>query len=176
MAEWVFAYGSLLWNPEFKPTVSHIAQLKGFHRSFCMLSIHHRGTPAHPGLVLALDANQEAMCEGLALKIAPSEQDQVIAMLRERELVSSAYIEHILPVTLDSGEVVEAYAYVIDPDHAQYCDYNLEKQAQLIATAIGGRGPNHEYLENTYSRLQELAIKDDDLLWLVNRVRELRRV
>lgn len=174
MAEWVFAYGSLLWNPEFTPVEWRKAKLTDYHRSFCMLSIHHRGTPTDPGLVLALDAKPNAACDGLALRIAPDDHDSVLAMLRERELVSSAYVEYLLPVQLDTGEIVEAYTYVIDPDHEQYCDYPLEKQANLIAGAVGGRGPNHEYLENTYGRLQELGVDDAELLWLVNRVRELR--
>lgn len=174
MVEWVFAYGSLLWNPEFTPVEWRKATLSGYHRSFCMLSIHHRGTLADPGLVLALDAAQGGTCEGLALKIAPQDHDTVIAMLRERELVSSAYVERRLTVRLEDGTEVEAYTYVIDPDHEQYCDFSLETQAKMIAEATGGRGPNHEYLENTQGRLQELGVNDPDLMWLVDRVRELR--
>ena len=52
---WVFGYGSLLWNPGFEPIEQMRADLPGYRRSFCMLSIHHRGTPEDPGLVLALD-------------------------------------------------------------------------------------------------------------------------
>ena len=53
---WVFGYGSLIWDPGFTVTEQEIARLEGFHRSFCMWSIHHRGTQEDPGLVLALDA------------------------------------------------------------------------------------------------------------------------
>ena len=55
---WVFGYGSLLWNPGFEPIEQMRADLPGYRRSFCMLSIHHRGTPEDPGLVLALDAGR----------------------------------------------------------------------------------------------------------------------
>jgi cation transport protein ChaC len=48
----VFGYGSLLWNPGFEPAEQVRADLPGYLRSFCMLSIHHRGTPQDPGLVL----------------------------------------------------------------------------------------------------------------------------
>lgn len=31
---WVFAYGSLIWNPEFKPAGRRRATAHGWHRSF----------------------------------------------------------------------------------------------------------------------------------------------
>ena len=45
---WVFGYGSLLWNPGFPHVETVLAVLEGYHRSFCMRSIHHRGTEAEP--------------------------------------------------------------------------------------------------------------------------------
>lgn len=55
MTMWVFGYGSLVWNPGFEAQDRVIASLPDYHRSFCMRSIHHRGTDETPGLVLALD-------------------------------------------------------------------------------------------------------------------------
>jgi cation transport protein ChaC len=49
----------------------------------------------------------------------------------------------------------------------------LEEQAQIIAKAVGGRGPNSEYLFNTASHLVELGIPDAELDWLCARVRAL---
>ena len=173
MTMWVFGYGSLLWNPGFEPREQVIATLPGYHRSFCMRSIHHRGTEDNPGLVLALDEAEKAHCAGLALSVADHEQDDVLAYLRERELVSSAYLEKMLYVDLSDGRRVEAVTYVIDPHHVQYCGaLALEEQAQIIAQAVGGRGPNTEYLFNTSSHLQEMGVQDDELNWLVQRVRQ----
>ncbi|MBB96741.1 MAG: gamma-glutamylcyclotransferase [Rhodobacteraceae bacterium] len=172
MTMWVFGYASLLWNPGFPVARSALATLPGWHRSFCMYSIHHRGTVDHPGLVLALDAATDAACKGQALLVEPGAEDDTLAYLRERELVSSAYLEKILPVQLDSGDTVQAVTYVIDPDHVQYCGHlTLEDQARIIATAHGGRGPNTEYLYNTASHLAELGLPDADLDWLTERVR-----
>jgi len=174
MTMWVFGYGSLVWNPGFDVQDRVIATLPGYHRSFCMRSVHHRGTPEVPGLVLALDAAEEARCHGVALSVADHEQDQVLAYLRDRELVSSAYLEKRLEVHLSDGRAVEAVTYVIDPDHVQYCGgLDLEEQAQIIARAIGGRGPNTEYLFNTADHLDQLGISDRDLAWLARRVRAL---
>ncbi|MEP2533685.1 gamma-glutamylcyclotransferase [Shimia sp.] len=170
---WVFGYGSLLWNPGFEFVEQTIATLPGWHRSFCMRSIHHRGTSDHPGLVLALDAQDDAHCQGLALSVAPDQQAATLEYLRERELISSAYLERVVPVALADGRQVEAVTYVIDPDHVQYCHLDMEEQARIISTAVGGRGPNTEYLHNTASHLSELGIKDEDLDWLSARVREL---
>ena len=49
----------------------------------------------------------------------------------------------------------------------------LEKQAQMIAHAVGGRGPNTEYLYNTVDHLTQMGIRDADMDWLVARVKAL---
>ena len=173
MALWVFGYGSLLWDPGFTPAEACPAVLEGYRRSFCMLSIHHRGTEEAPGLVLALDAAEGHNCAGMAFRVAAGQDDAVLAMLRERELISSAYLEASLPVRLGDGRTVTAVTYVIDRDHRQYCRLALEDQAQRIATAVGGRGPNDAYLFNTATHLATLGLPDPELDWLVARVRAI---
>lgn len=174
MTMWVFGYGSLVWNPGFDVQDKVIGTVAGYTRSFCMRSIHHRGTDENPGLVLALDAHVDAICQGVGLSVASHQQDEVLAYLRERELISSAYLEKFMHIDLSDGRRVEAVTYVVDPDHVQYCgNLPLEEQAQIIAGAHGGRGPNTEYLYNTAAHLTELGIEDADLDWLVARVRNL---
>ncbi|AVO36882.1 gamma-glutamylcyclotransferase [Pukyongiella litopenaei] len=174
MTMWVFGYGSLLWNPGFEVAESRVGTLHGWARSFCMSSIHHRGTEDEPGLVLALDAAEDAHCRGMALAVAAGREEATLAYLRERELISSAYLERLLPVELATGETVTAVTYVIDPDHVQYCGgMPLEDQARIIARAHGGRGPNSEYLHNTADHLAEIGLHDPDLEWLARRVRQL---
>lgn len=174
MAMWVFGYGSLLWNPGFDVVETVIGTLPGYARSFCMRSIHHRGTEQQPGLVLALDEQPQASCTGMALRVAPGREAQTLDYLRERELISSAYVEKNLDVSLENGRTVEAVVYVIDETHDQYCGgLPLEEQAQIIATAVGGRGPNTEYLHNTADHLREVGLRDADLEWLQARVKSL---
>ena len=174
MTMWVFGYGSLVWNPGFTPVQRVLAALPGYHRSFCMRSIHHRGTEESPGLVLALDAAEKAMCRGVALAVHEDQEAQVLDYLRERELVSAAYLEKELEIMLRDGRQVRALTYVVDTDHVQYCGgLDLEEQARIIARAHGGRGPNHEYLFQTHAHLDELGIADPDLDWLVRRVKTM---
>lgn len=174
MAMWVFGYGSLLWNPGFEVAEQAIGTLSGYRRSFCMRSIHHRGTEEDPGLVLALDRQQNAACSGMALRAAPGTEDATLAYLRERELISSAYMEQTLDIDLADGRRVSALVYVVDEGHVQYCGaLPLETQAEIIAQAVGGRGPNTEYLYNTADHLRSLGLDDPDLEWLTARVKAL---
>lgn len=171
---WVFGYGSLMWQPDFPVAEARVARVTGWHRSFCMWSIHHRGTVASPGLVLALDAADGGVCDGLALRVTPGAEAETLAMLRERELVTSAYLETVLPVGFADGGAALALAYVIDPAHPQHTGpLALEDQARIIAGASGGRGPNRDYLWATVAHLEELGIADPDLRWLAARVRAL---
>jgi len=171
---WVFGYGSLIWQPDFPVAEAVPARLEGWHRSFCMRSIHHRGSIEAPGLVLALDAAPGAACLGVAFRVEPGAEDETLGTLRERELISSAYLERRLELALTDGRMVEALAYVIDPAHVQYCGgLPLEEQAQIIAQAVGGRGPNRDYLWNTAAHLDQLGLGDPDLDWLAARVRAL---
>ncbi|MBZ4022354.1 gamma-glutamylcyclotransferase [Rhodobacter sp. TJ_12] len=170
---WIFGYGSLVWDPGFTPAEAVPARLEGWHRSFCMRSIHFRGTAENPGLVLALDAQPGAHCWGVALRVPEKEREPVLAQTRARELVSDAYLERRLPVTLQDGRKVETVTYVIDRTGPQYCQIGVEEQAQIIATAVGGRGPNRDYLFNTVAHLAELGLEDDDLVALATRVRVL---
>ena len=169
---WVFGYGSLMWNPGFPVVQRQVAVLHGWRRSFCMRSIHHRGTPDAMGLVLALDRDGGASCHGVAFEVSPGAEADTLTTLRERELISSAYLETWLPVQMPSG-AEQALAYVVDPAHVQYCNLPLEDQARIIAQAVGGRGSNRDYLMATAQHLTELGIADADLDWLVARVSSL---
>lgn len=169
---WVFGYGSLLWDPGIEVVETRRASLAGYRRSFCMWSVHHRGSEVDPGLVLALEEAPGECCHGIAFRAADPET--ALCALRDRELVSAAY--HEARVTLDAGGgTIDALAYVIDATHVQYArDLPLERQAQVIAVATGGRGPNHEYLTRTAEGLRALGIEAPEIDWLVARVQQIR--
>ncbi|MEM7488971.1 MAG: gamma-glutamylcyclotransferase [Pseudomonadota bacterium] len=170
---WVFGYGSLVYNPGIEVAETRRATLHGYRRRFCMWSIHHRGSEADPGLVLALESHDGARCTGLAIR--PADPESAIVALRERELISSAYHETTVELEGDDGTRFASIAYVIDPAHRQYApDLTLERQAEIISSASGGRGPNHEYLYDAVAGLAKLDVRDADLDWLVARVQQMR--
>ncbi len=173
---WVFGYGSLMWDPGFQPVQILKAHLKGYARRFCLRSTHYRGTEEMPGLVLGLDEQPGAACSGLAMRIAKEDHDEVLAYLRARELVTDAYREAVVRVTLEGGRSVEALTYVMRRDHWQYVgDLCRDEQAQIIARAEGGRGPNADYLFNTARHLAGIGLADAELDKLSEEVRRLLR-
>ncbi len=95
---WVFGYGSLMWNPGFRFSEKRRAVIHGYHRSLCMLSHMYRGTPDRPGLVLGLDIG--GACHGIAFKVGDADWAEVIGYLRAREQVTNMYHELVKPVRL----------------------------------------------------------------------------
>ncbi|WP_449045592.1 gamma-glutamylcyclotransferase [Paracoccus versutus] len=171
---WVFAYGSLMWDPGFPVAEMVPATLDGYARSFCLRSIVYRGTSETPGLVLGLEADPGAHCRGLALRVAEPDWEETLSGLRARELTTNAYAELFLPLALDDGRGVEAITYVIRRDHDQYAGpLELHEQARIIAVAQGGRGPNADYLFNTARHLAQMGIEDQALDELARQVRGL---
>ena len=171
---WVFGYGSLLWNPGLRFSKKEIAPLDGYRRSFSMRSIHHRGTVEKPGLVLALSTDKHSFCEGLAFEIEQGKEVETLDYLRERELVSSAYLEKKVSLYFKNGQSIQSLVYVIDEGHAQYCRLTIDEQAKIIANAKGGRGPNDEYLYSTRNKIAELGINDEEIECLYTKVRLIK--
>ena len=157
---WVFGYGSLMWRPGFPSLERQQASLAGLHRSLCVYSHVHRGTPERPGLVLGLDRG--GSCRGVAFRVGAGERDSVIAYLRERELVTSVYVEQSLPVVLDeNGATVPAIAYVVDRAHGQYAgELPYDRVLAMVRDGEGRSGANRDYVLQTAAHLKELGIAD----------------
>lgn len=169
---WVFGYGSLMWRPGFAHTQTHRARLLGYRRALCVHSHVHRGTPDKPGLVLGLDRG--GSCLGLAFRVPLDLSGEVMAYLRERELVTNVYLEKTLPVRLDGGETVEAVTYVVDRDHVQYAGrVGVEEAARAVSGSVGQSGANEDYVFNTLGHLRALGIRDRWLEGVAERISPL---
>ena len=156
---WVFGYGSLIWRPGFAHVETRRARLNGYRRALCVRSHVHRGTPERPGLVLGLDRG--GSCVGLAFRVPHDLAHEVMAYLRERELVTDVYLERRLPVRLDDGAIVEAVTYVVDRHHTQYSGHiGVEDAARTVSGSAGQSGANEEYVINTVAHLRALGIRD----------------
>ena len=156
---WVFGYGSLMWRPGFAHTETRRARLHGFHRSLCVWSHIYRGTRERQGLVLGLDRG--GSCVGLAFRVPSELREEVLAYLRDRELVTSVYLERMLPIRLEGGDSAVAVAYVVDRGHEQYAGALEEAgAARIVSGAVGQAGPNEDYVLNTIEHLKALGIRD----------------
>jgi cation transport protein ChaC len=162
MDRWVFGYGSLMWRPGFAHLDAEPARLSGLHRSSCVYSHVHRGTPERPGLVLGLDRGGQ--CRGMAFRVAAADWDEVVAYLRAREQVTMVYLEAHRKVQLQSGRQAVALTYVVDRDHAQYAGrLHPDQQISHIRQGHGQSGANSEYVLRTLAHLRELGISDPGL-------------
>lgn len=156
---WVFGYGSLIWRPGFAFEESMQASLRGYHRSLCVFSHVHRGTPERPGLVLGLDRG--GMCRGLAFRVAAAGADETIAYLRAREQATSVYVEKWLPVRLEDGRQVKALVYVADRKHLQYAGkLSPEERLDLVRHGRGSSGENPDYVLQTHDYLTRMGVFD----------------
>jgi cation transport protein ChaC len=159
---WVFAYGSLMWDPGFAFAASAPAVLKGYRRAFCVWSTSHRGTPDRPGLVLGLAAG--GICRGMAYRVEAGREAEVQAYLFERERRRyQVYRERLLSVRHAGGNV-RAQTYVVDPAAADYAgDLPEHEIARRIVAARGERGSNFDYLQRTLGQLRTLGIREPGL-------------
>jgi cation transport protein ChaC len=156
---WVFGYGSLMWRPGFPFEERAPATLHGRRRAFCIYSVHHRGTPQRPGLVLGLAPGGSV--RGMAYRVAEPAWAEVYAYLREREQPTETYYETTREVRLADGRRAQALVFLSDIHHPQWAGaLSLERQAELIAGASGLSGRNVDYLRDLVDHLREERIRD----------------
>lgn len=170
---WVFAYGSLMWNPAIEFAEAVPCKVDGWRRSFCFWVPLGRGTPELPGLMLALEGGGE--CEGIAYRLAPHQVHSELGILWNREMLAGVYQARWVPTKLRDGRTVTAITFVVDNKHCQYCgDLPIERAAHHIAFAEGRRGACRDYLVNTVEHARSLGIHDAYIEELVVRVADLR--
>lgn len=158
---WVFAYGSLIWQPGFAYEESRRARLHGYHRSLCVYSWVYRGTEETPGLVLGLDRG--GSCDGVALRVSAAARHDVLAYLHERELVNNVYRPVWTTARTGQGEIT-VYAFIADRTHAQYAGrLPREQVAHLIRQGHGISGPCVDYVTATLDHLKQAGINDAGL-------------
>lgn len=167
MSQWVFGYGSLIWNPGFAHVSAQQGLLKGAHRSLSIVSHHHRGTIEQPGLVFGL--TRGGSCRGMVFEVAEVEWPAVYAYLQEREQVTSVYRDVMRPVRLADGRTVKALAFLVDERHEQFAGHlDLDRQLAMVRAGIGLSGRNVDYVLNTARHLADLGIRDRQLMALAD--------
>lgn len=162
---WVFAYGSLMWRPDFDHLELRDGTLRGYHRSLCIYSWHHRGTPEVPGLVFGLDRG--GACKGRVFRVADAIWPDVQKYLDDREMVTAVYEPRWLRVDTASGPVT-AYCFTAVRDHEQYAGaLSLEEQARFVRQGRGKSGINIDYVRSTVDHMHEIGIESGQLKQLM---------
>ena len=165
---WVFAYGSLLWNPIFPFDDARRASVHGLHRRFCLWSLASRGRPHAPGLVLGLDRG--GSCRGVVYRLPSRCAIDELHLLWRREMVTGAYAPRWLHIACEGKRIV-ALAFVVKRQHTQYAGHlTIEAQADVIAEACGAFGSSADYLERTRVALATHGVVDLYLERLAARV------
>jgi glutathione-specific gamma-glutamylcyclotransferase len=158
---WVFAYGSLIWDPAVHVEEYRYGALSGWHRSFCMRLEGGRGSHERPGLMAALD--EGGHCDGVVFRIPAALVDRETAYMWRREMFSGSYRPVFLDVSTPQG-FVEALVFVMEQNDRRYMpDLPEDESARMIAVAEGGLGPNFAYLDSLVRHLDDLGIEDDDM-------------
>ena len=169
---WVFAYGSLIWDPAVHVAEYRRAVLQGWHRSFCMRLESGRGSHDRPGLMAALD--EGGHCDGIAFRIAADLVDQETRFMWHREMFAGAYEPRFFEVATPQGPV-DALVFVMDRSNRRYEPHiGLEEAAKRIAVAQGSLGSNFDYLDGLVRHLDIIDIVDDELHRLLEKVQAHR--
>lgn len=161
---YLFAYGSLIWNPCVEVAERHTCRLYGFHRDFCLKLDHGRGTPQTPGLMLALAPG--GSCHGVAIRVPAEHLERELMLVWRREMLTGAYRPKWVKLRTDVG-ALWGIAFVINPHHERYIGRQPnETVVHLLRTGRGVLGSCREYLDNTVGDLHSLGIRDRRLEWL----------
>ncbi len=164
---WLFAYGSLIWNPLVPVAEERVAKVHGLHRAFCVWTELGRGSPGQPGLVLGLDRG--GVCQGVVLRLERHHAREELAMVWRREMVTGAYRPTWVKARTGQG-AVHAIAFVVDRLKESYAG-RLGEDAVfgVVRKAAGFLGPCTDYLGQTVAGLATRGISDPMLEKLARR-------
>ncbi len=158
---WIFAYGSLIWNPVLDFDARVVATVHGYHRSFCLWSRINRGTPERPGLVLGLDRG--GCCPGIAYRIPARLAEVELRLLWRREMLLGSYAPRWVRTTR-AGKPFRALAFVVNRHLSGYAGrLPPERIVEILRDGHGKLGNGIDYLRQTFGGLTAAGIRDPRL-------------
>jgi cation transport protein ChaC len=169
-ADWVFGYGSLIWNPEVDFNRSELGRVHGYHRAFCIRSTRYRGTPEQPGVVLGLES-AGAVASASPISCATKPAATPSNACTSGKCSTSVYVPTLAAVTLANGRQVRALTFVANRDSDAYQRLSEHEILSRLSGCCGQRGANRDYAVNTHLSLQERGVHDARLARLVYQLR-----
>lgn len=168
-ALWVFAYGSLIWKNSFAATESRRATAFGWHRSFCMTRTRWRGSPAQPGLMMALERG--GRCDGVAYRMPEGSRIEQIENLLRREIEYEDAVPFMRWIHVTDGvDRWRALGSWVGPVGSEVqAKLSLAAVSKILARACGHVGSGADYLFQTVRHLEMLGIRDRNL-WDLQRL------
>jgi glutathione-specific gamma-glutamylcyclotransferase len=170
---YLFAYGSLIWKPEFPHVEMLRAKAHGWHRAFSMRIERYRATREQHGYMMCLDRG--GVCEGVALRLPDEDQPALLEKLLRRELSRRAGLSGVRWIDVEQGtETIKALAFYAYPHELDnYLEHRpLEDVASALALACGHWGSGADYLYNTVHHLEQMGIHNEALWRLQEMVAE----
>lgn len=159
----VFAYGSLIWNPEFEPASRQRATAYGWHRSFSLKIERWRATTEQPGLMMVLERGGQ--CDGVVFELSAERRCHELRALIAREIRYREVMDMVrwLPVRTPHGVRRALTFWASTQKSGLTKQLPLEQAASLMARACGEGGSCAEYLHNTIVDLGAEGIRDRNL-------------
>lgn len=154
MAVYVFAYGSLMWNPGFAHASATPALLIGWRRAWCVQSTFYRGCDDVPGYVLGL--KKGGSCVGVLFEIDDENAVETVQALDLREMRERGYVRQGLEVMHPNG-ILNAFAYTSD-DLPDPCDRSF---TSAYLNSKGKAGANRDYVDSTCAFLASLDVPEE---------------
>lgn len=169
LAEWhsqqddlrLFAYGSLIWRPDFEFVEALPARVSGYHRVLRMRSRVNRGSPQTPGLVLALVSG--GSCRGLVYRVPRAQGEAVLRQLWVREMPNGVYEPRWLNCRLATGSC-PALAFTLSRQSPNWTGALGDAELlEIFRHARGRYGTTLDYLLRNLQGLREHGIRDAEL-------------
>jgi cation transport protein ChaC len=174
---WLFAYGSLIWKPEFEAAETRRATARGWHRSFSMELPRWRGSPEEPGQMMVIERG--GTCHGVAFRLPDEDRPAQLFRMLYREAEYQGDLDNMrwLNAETKAGRIRALAFWAAPTPGFPFLKLPPQETARRIARACGHLGSNAAYLYNTISKLEEFGIHDRKLWHLQELVaEEIRRL
>jgi len=172
---WVFAYGSLIWNPALEFDHQSRCVIKDYHRSFCFWTKFGRGSEEQPGLMMGLEPGGE--CSGIAYRIPEDKLEVELDILLRREMLSFIYNPTWVsaqPVD-ETAQAMQVLCFVVNSENERFCGELEEHELiKTLSIAEGPLGKNCDYLYQLVEHLEKLDFDDPAMTDLAAKVRSFQ--